>query len=454
MSSSGGPRLVKDGMVFGYDTGYTVGSPSAIVKSNSRFYNGRPTVNYVAYNNAVSQASYTSYSATASGTWNAKHPKAIRAYNAQGGDITGYVNTGVTDWTNTYHAHWQYDFRLRKPVVVMDCFDANWKAKSFDCNTLAWTNYGMTTGSKYVISWLQWTTNITKAVQVGVYCKNSAGTNNFHDGFSGGSTTSKNTKPFTWQRVYHTYTVSANHSVTTDYDNIYMYGHSLSPNGAGVTIKIADVQLELNTDTPSPFIPQPSNSSTSSRTSTTSILDLKKTTSIDVTNVSFSTDGLPTFDGSDDKIDVTVPGFSSSMYSLEWVLKPYSNTDYNQGISLGTSGIVDWGTFLNHGSSTGGLYCGTDTATRFTPTQLPNVYVVNKFVHCTFVLNSGTAYFYKNGVLLSSKAMNTSTTGTFTRLLISTSTYGEMPIMKLYNRAVLPSEVQQNYRAYKNRFKL
>ena len=454
MASSGGPRLVKDGMVFGYDTGYTVGSPSAIVKSNSRFYNGRPTVNYVAYNNAVSQASYTTYSATASGTWNAKHPKAIGAYNGQGGEITGYVNSGVTDWTNTYHAHWQYDFRLRKPVVVMDCFDANWKAKSFDCNTLAWTNYGMTTGSKYVISWLQWTTNITKAVQVGVYCKDSAGTNNFHDGFSGGSTTSKNTKPFTWQRVYHTYTVSANHSVTTDYDNIYMYGHSLSPNGAGVTIKIADVQLELNTDTPSPFIPQPSNSSTSSRTSSSSILNLKKTTSIDVANVSFSTSGLPTFDGTNDFILTGLfsgRNTATQPFTVEAIVK--SNT---------TSGQRMWIDVDGNGSNQR-FYSSINTAARADfGTQASGwasgVPVDTNYHHQVIVMDGTTARVYDKGVQVHTRAYTSYTLPANIRIgSRSTTDYfwnGEIPVFKLYERALTPSEIFKNYRAYKNRFKL
>jgi len=257
-----GPNIERDGLVFGYDTGQFSESNPNFDKFKPhknegrgavRFFKGRPITNFIAYQNAVAQSSYTSYSATSSGTWNAKHPNAIRAYNAQGTDITGYVNTGVGDWTNTYHAHWQFDRILKKPVVVMDCFDSNWKAKSFDCNTAAWSTYGMTTGSKYVISWLQWTSNTNKYLSAGVYSKNTSGTRNFYDGRSGNEASVKNTKPFTWQRVYKVYTVASTHDVTQDYQRIYMYGH-YGTNGVGVTVKIADVQLELNTDHPSSFL--------------------------------------------------------------------------------------------------------------------------------------------------------------------------------------------------------
>ena len=122
-----GPHLIKDNLTFGYDTGYVVADNI----TSTRFYKGAPTENYIHGQNAVAQDSYTTYSATSAGSWNTKHPNAIRAYNAGGGDITGYINTGVGDWQNTYHAHWQYDPILKKPVVVMNDFDGQWKAKSY-----------------------------------------------------------------------------------------------------------------------------------------------------------------------------------------------------------------------------------------------------------------------------------------------------------------------------------
>ena len=474
-----GPHIKRDGLVFGYDTGqFSESNPNFDKfkphknrgRGAGRFFKGKPITNFIAYQNAVAQSSYTAYSATSSGTWNAKHPNAIRAYNAQGNDITGYVNTGVTDYTNTYHAHWQFDEILKKPVTVMDCFDSNWKAKSFDCNTSAWSTYGMTTGSKYVISWLQWTTNTSKALSVGVYAKNTSGTRNFYDGRSSSSdTTVLNTKKRKWQRVYKVYTISSSHDVTQDYQRIYMYGHSNGPNSNGVTVKIADVQLELNTDHPSAFLNSTSSDSKTSRSSTESILDLAKTTNIDVSNVSFDSNGLPTFDGTDDLIAVnpgTFPSSWSQPFTVEAIVYiPSSATWYNQGSGLGIVGRGSyngsWGLMRGGGNNTVYFWMRTGGNT-FNP---GGTIGRDKYYHILGTWNgSNQAIFYINGNQNSQEtSSNVGTTVDNTGNVViggniafggSNGGYGEgtYPVIKLYNRALSPQEVKQNFKAYKTRF--
>lgn len=451
-----GPGLDKEGLVFGYDTG--AGIPLNIRRG--RYYAGRPTTNYVAYNNAVRQASYTDYSATSSGTWNAKHPHAIRAYNAQGTDITGYVNTGVTDWTNTYHAHWQYDDELKKPVVVMDAFDGNWKAKSYSVLTTAWTNYGMTTGSKYVISWLQWTTNISKAVHVGVYCKNSSSSNNFWDGLSGGSTTSKNTKPYTWQRVYHVYTVSSNHDVTIDYETIYMYGHSLGPNSVGTTIKIADVQIELNTDYPSAYLDSLPNSSTHTRSNTESLRDIARNASIDVSNTSFDSSGFLTFDGTDDYFTTTLTGVNlDNACTIEGVLKRKTTpsawrTFFNIKPSGANTPFFEFRSNANAQHIYADYYNGTDYVTNAASLA------TGTYGHAVATYDgAGNIKMYLNGELIHTKTgVPSFALGTSPRLTVGRAysndryTDIEAPVVKVYNKALSDSEVKRNYSTYKTRF--
>ena len=43
MATDGGPNIERDGLVFGMDTGYGVANNS----TSTRFYKGKPTVNYV-----------------------------------------------------------------------------------------------------------------------------------------------------------------------------------------------------------------------------------------------------------------------------------------------------------------------------------------------------------------------------------------------------------------------
>ena len=470
-----GPHIIKNGLVFGYDTGqFSESNPNFNTfkphrnqgRGAGRFFKGKPITNFIAYQNAVAQDTYTPYSRTSSGTWDAKHPNAIRAYNAQGSDLTGYVNSGVTDWTNTYHAHWQFDSILRKPVVVMDCFDSNWKAKSFDCNTSAWSTYGMTTGSKYVISWLQWTSNTNKYLSTGIYCKNTSGSRNFHDGRSGNEASVKNTKTSTWQRVYKVYTVSSAHDVTQDYQRIYMYGQ-YGTNGAGVTVKIADVQLELNTDHPTAFLDSISTDSKTSRSSTASILDLAKTTDIDISNVSFDSDGFPTFDGTNDYIELTSNSdglVDNGSYTLSAWLRP-------NGSSWGSNAIPLYNTYSN-GTGNFGIWhhFGHDNILRwrhrgssYTTGDLSGIGLVADTWQLTTITWDGTTLrLYKNGV----ETNSTTAPSNFSRstgsprigalaIRSSGNIYlwnGDIASHQVYNKALSATEVEQNFKAYKNRF--
>jgi len=111
------------------------------------------------------------------------------------------------------------------------------------------------------------------------------------------------------------------------------------------------------------------------------------------------------FNGSTSLITTSF-SFTPTVFSVAWWIYPTSNVDYNNTIGA----TAFWGAFLCHGTSTGGLYCGTDVATRFSPTDLPSVYELNTWVHCVFTFNSGTGKFYKNGSLLETKTGMTNPT--------------------------------------------
>jgi hypothetical protein len=450
-----GLNLTNDDLVFGYDTGYGV----ADYKTTTRFFKGAPTINYIHSQNAVAQDSYTTYSATSSGTWNAKHPNAIRAYNALGGDITSYINSGVTDWTNTYHAVWELDPILKKPVVVMNDVSGQWKAKSFGTGLGSWTSQGKTHGSTYTISWLQWVDNLSKNAKTGLYTKNSSGGNGFHDG-QANSASSYNTKLRTWQRVYQTYTTNNVRDLSHAQASLYMYGHY----DVRATVKIADVQFTWGS-TPFPF------SAEYERLSTKSLIDLKRSTDINVGATSFDSTGQPTFDGTDDTITFNPGTFPTSWqqpFSVEAVVYiPSGATWYNQGSGTG---------IIGRGSYTGswGLYRGgTDNSVYFYMRTGSNTYNPggtigrDKFYHIVGTWDgTSQAIFYING---SQNSQETSTSvgttidntgdikiGGNVAFGGSNGGYGEgtFPVVKLYSKKLTATEIQQNYKAYKNRFNI
>lgn len=198
-----------------------------------------PTVNYGGAHNPRVDESYAPFVATTSGTWADKHPGAIRVYNINGSEISSYCNSGVADWTNTYHAIWELDQELNKPVVVMRDLDGAWKSKTFALGK-SMGELGLKYGDKYAISWLQWTDSLAKSANAGLYGKNLSGVRSFYDGQSNKDASSYNSKLSTWQRVSSVFTVSESRDLA-DPVSIYMYGY----HGGRGTVRISDVQIEI-----------------------------------------------------------------------------------------------------------------------------------------------------------------------------------------------------------------
>ena len=442
-----GPHLIKDNLVFGYDTGYSVADNN----TSTRFYKGAPTINYIHNQNAVAQDNYTSYSATNSGNWNTNHPNAIRAYNAAGGDITYSINTGVGNWENTHHAHWQYDSILKKPVIVMHDLDAQWKAKSFGTGLGTWTSQGKTHGDTYTISWLQWVDNLSKNAKAGLYTKNSSGGNGFHDG-QANSPSSYNTKLRTWQRVYQTYVTNSNRDLNQTLASIYMYGHY----NVRATVKIADVQFTWGS-TPFPF------SAEYERSSTQSIIDLKRTASIDVSNVTFGSTGQPTFDGTDDRIlsDTSINLSSYTSLTYEGVLQAAGIGTHDRwfsGTNAGNTGFHEPDLAIGPTGQLRYIFNGSGFSSWHAPSGL--IIDTTKFNHLVYTFtNQGVIKIYINGVQEYTATHRSGTFPSNSKFMIGTrfdnnteAVIGSIPIVRVYSKALTAEEVKQNFNAYKNRF--
>ena len=104
------------------------------------------------------------------------------------------------------------------------------------------------------------------------------------------------------------------------------------------------------------------------------------------------------FDGSDDNIIFSGLSWAPTRFSVSFWIKPDTLLNYNQQICNG------WNAFVTQTDPSGGLYAGTDSATRFTPTQTGgNVYEVGKWSDMVFTYDAGFAALYKNGRLLCAK---------------------------------------------------
>lgn len=450
MAVRSGTGMVNDGLVFAYD------------HDDPKSFKGRPLTNYFHNQHARIDDSYVTYENTASGSWPDNHADAITVYNNAGTNISNYVNTGVTDYTNTQHAIWVYDQELRRPVVSMRDWDGNWKAKHFAVG-YSMTGMGLASTDNYTISWLQWTDNTAKSVNCGLYGLNNLAANGFHDGLaqSVDAASTQNSKTHTWERVHCTFTVASDWDFT-DPLNCYMYGYY---NGRG-TLKLADVQIETDSTIYSGF-----HGDSLTRSNTEAIIDRAGNNTIQAVALTYGDNSFE-FDGVDDYIYVTDPS-----YPAAWT----DNFTYEVWHRVPTG--ADWHDNLTFGSNTGtaimgrGSYAGshglirrdTNLFTFFIRTDT-NLYYANytattdTWYHLVGTWDGTNNRLYVNGVLEG--------TGTPTVTGVPDSgnihlggniafggnnggyAEGEIPIARMYNKALTASEVKRNFDATKARFGL
>jgi len=159
------------------------------------------------------------------------------------------------------------------------------------------------------------------------------------------------------------------------------------------------------------------------------------------------------FDGVDDYVSIPSITWTPSSFTLFWIIKPNTSTDYNQFIGA-TNG---WGFFVFHTTTTGRVYVGIDIPTRITPSDLTSQIVfTGVYQSFCFTYGSGVGSFYKNGTFLISKNMTTPLAWSgFSIGGANTNTInGNIGPVQIYNRALSAQEVLQNYNAQKSRFNL
>lgn len=421
------PQIITNGLVFCYDM------------FNAKSFKGAPTTNYAHDQNPrLGDTSYSVYSATSSGTWNAKHPDAIRVYNKAGTELSGYVNTGVTDWTNTYHAIWTYDYDLDKPVVTMRDYDGQWKAKSWGTGQ-TYASMGLSAGSTYTISWLQWTDDLGKSANAGLYSNIG-----FGDGLSNDKgATAYNTKIRTWQRVYATFTVNGTSNLASGI-SAFMYGH-YGPRG---TVKISDVQIEVGS-VPSRF------NDGLTRSNTQSVVDLTGNNAVTVAGLTYANDNTFSFNGSSNYTSINSVSTSGNAARsvFAWIKTSTGGCIFSSGTAAPSQAF----NLVTYGSSKVGVMGYNND---FYPTSGANI--TNNAWHYVGAVASGngTITTYVDGVLDNTGSVTYSTVGQSN--FVGKSNHagaesywnGSIASVHYYNRALLAAEIKSNYNALKGKFGL
>ena len=396
MATLGGPNIETDGLVFGYDTGYPIVSGSS---DTYRFNLGEPTENLIT-ENGLNFTQFSSY-----------------------GDLSR-VQVADTNSPSGY-------------ACEMEILDGD------NINPAARIAFGDNTNMPS-----------SGTAMVSIYVKFEGGpTSNIAPYVYNGSGTA-------WQQLLPL--DGGSNYLTSEYRRFGVYaaitanpGFSMakgnSNNQTGQKVRWHSPQVTLKPHA-TPF-------TTGTRSVSGSLLDLKGNTDIDLSNVSFDSNAQMTFDGTDDLITVTG-------YKL-------STTDGTQPYTI--EAIIKRG----GGSSTGGIVTQYRTSAnapdRFGFREISsgylswwkggNIAISNSTMPTGVYLHivgtraaDSSVTIYQNGEVVGS--------GTDARVFededIQIGSFGsgiahfdgEIPVVKIYNRALTPSEVLQNFKAYKNRFNL
>ena len=418
MGIARGPNLIKDNLVFGYDTGYGVADNT----TSTRFYPGEPTTNL------FSSPNFTNHTDVTVGTTSIVKQDfgggkiGIRMIQEGTSDIASFsmgsysapTSAGTYTWSSFIHST-STGGKVKAQVTVYVNGTRHWLTSS---NT--------------------WTTSVTECNHLFIA-----------------------TVANQWHRIENQFTLPTGTLTNLQLGSFYR-------STSNFTIKLANAQFELKSHT-TPFTP-------TTRSDTASLIDLKKTTDIDVSNVSFDSTGQPTFDGTDDRIsmgDTSFTDFGTGNFTIEAVLYIPSDittsTGHYKGVVVkkgASSANAGMGVYYNtgHQKFLWSTADGTSGVERFTTNTFGHL--LGTYIHVIMVRDSNTTnngHFYINGVqeAISSGGSLMDVNNSYNLLVGASSTLyslyyleGEIPVAKIYSKALTATEAKQNFNAYKNRFNI
>ena len=268
-----------------------------------------------------------------------------------------------------------------------------------------------------------------------------------------------------WQRFSKTYTPSTSGAY-------YMRHYDYSGGKAvGAKIWYAHLQVEVDKGHATQF-------TTGTRSATQGLVDLTGNSTIDLANVSFDSNANPAWDGTGDYIRGSIdPTLLQGAYTIEVVFKHlgtsqweaiWSNnvtaTNWSNSVTLAPiltfNGSSYPTTQYQIGHNAVGV-AGTGVFLDLTAAHM------NRYVHVCLTRSGTTLSIYANW-----EGTSLFTSGEYTAYAINpkdnyivgrhwynnggaTQTFnGEIPVVKIYNRALTAAEVRNNYNQYKGRFNI
>ena len=409
-----------DALVFAYDTGDTRNS-----------FKGRPTVNQFLHHGVSGKGSAADNFVT---------------FPTQG--TAGFKRLG---YGQTFG-----DYTIKPEDVVYRYDNVNSVACHYHGNTASVPE------GVYVVFSFDFYLSPTITVENG----SIANVENYGNGaLSGGVTgVNANTEKGVWHRRVQIYGPKVGATPGTQAMFLYPGGCSARLSSTPGYILYKNPQVEfVNYTTESPFVQ-------GTRSATEGLLDLTGTTSIDLSNVSFDSDGMFQFDGTDDRIFAGNPSelsLSNGIGSIEAVVKfPRSWTGGSQYPNLICKGArAGWDTpgwalfgfrdWPNANNKSWGL--GLRNASGSVRTVAKYDIPTDVYLHLLATMDGTTMKLYENGILVSTNTQTVIPAENAVNVFIggddgSNRFPGDIPVVKVYNKALTASEVLSNFNNYRNRF--
>ena len=191
------------------------------------------------------------------------------------------------------------------------------------------------------------------------------------------------------------------------------------------------------------------------RSTTQGLIDRTGNETITLSNLSYDSNAQMSFDGTDDQFIISDPGVGTS-FSIEVVIKVDNYSNGPIFISPNSVGIDHFFRVNSNGTIRANFVEVPDTANDgYTSTTVINT---GEYYHVVISKTPSNGTIYVNGVAEDSHTPTlpaAAWTGDWRIGARWNNTYnlnGEIPLLKVYNRALTAAEVLQNYNATKSRF--
>ena len=394
MALSHSPLIVTDGLVFMYDTG------------NRKSYKGEPTTNLTT--DSPSQ-----------GGWNGSLnvlDSSTKKFRFNVSNFSGSPGQGWRSFT------WDLNSYSGQSVTI----SATVEVPSASPGTFAWIMMGQ--GNTH--------TNTSGA---GGYMGYSAASERIQK-------TTTTTEHITWSGTVGSTGTASQPSGHVGFTVWYNDG-TPSTNSY---VEVSNVQIEIKSHA-TQFV-------NGTRSATQGLLDLTNNTTINLSNASFDSNAQMVFDGTDDTASVASHSGIEIVdnVSIEYVYKRLSTDSVLDVIANKYHG-TGWELFCTTGNKFS-LAGRNGDGTYYSTGNSGQTMVNNKFYHLVAIKEGTSWRLYVNGELDSSTTANTVGTWSNNGILQiggeGTGYYPnmELPVLKIYNKALTAAEVLQNYNATKGRF--